>query len=239
MASVAAGDMAKRIREGTLKRKEEERKKMQLEQEYLDVVSEKMQEEQQRKSPTRFLPSIFIFLLFVSFPLSDQVVDWYLVGIFCALNTLLACVFTNPTDWISLASTVLINFFLVRFSAEVYDLPDRLMQVPLVLLANYVAVNVLIVAATYLLYVNPQLLHFGHRYQPPRRREKSAKRKVAAGVEDEAVLEEFALQKAKAERLDLFLCLLLLLNFGALVFLDVIPFDAVWQSGMNVFRLLK
>ncbi|KPA83765.1 putative mitochondrial hypothetical protein [Leptomonas pyrrhocoris] len=238
MAAVSSAEIAKRIREGNLKRKEEERKKQQLEQEYRDVISEKMNEEHQKRSPTRFLPSIFIFLLFVSFPLSDQVVDWYLVGIFCVLNTLLALAFTNPTDWMSVASTVLINFFLVRFSADVYQLPERLMQVPMVLLLNYVAVNVLIVAAAYCIYVNPRFLDYKHRYQRPRRPAGTSKKK-ALTADDQTVLDEFAMEKAKAERLDLLLCLLLLLNLAAMIYLNVIPFEAVWKGGLNAFRMLQ
>lgn len=238
MSSVSSAEIAKRIREGNQKRREEERKKQQLEQEYLDVVSEKMQKESQKRSPTRFLPNIFIFLLFVSFPLSDQVVDWHLVCIFCALNAVLALAFTNPSDWISVTSTVIINFFLVRFSTEIYDLPDRLLQVPLVLLLNYVAVNALIILTAYFLYVNPRFLDYKHRYQQPQQRRGTGKKKTAIS-DDVAVLEAFAKEKAKAERLDLLLCLLLLLNLAALVYFDVIPFEAVRQTGVNVFRLLK
>ncbi|KPI85370.1 hypothetical protein ABL78_5551 [Leptomonas seymouri] len=237
MASVSSTEIARRIREGNLKRKEKERKKQQLEQEYLDVISEKMNEEHQKRSPTRFLPSIFIFLLFVSFPLSDQVVDWYLVGIFLVLNTLLALVFTNPADWSSIASTVLINFFVVRFSAEIYNLPERITQVPTVLMLNYAAINILIVTAAYFLYVNPRFLDYKHVYQRAGRRAGISKVNALAN-DEQAVLEEFAIEKAKAERLDLLLCLLLLLNMAALIYLDVIPFAAVWKGGMNVFRLL-
>jgi hypothetical protein len=239
MVPVSNAEIAKRIREGNIKRKEEERKKQQLEQEYFDVLSEKMHEEHQRRSPTRYLPSIFIFLLFVSFPLSDEVVDWYLVGIFCVLNMVLAIAFTKPADWMSVACTVLMNFFLVRFSSEIYDLPERLLQVPMVLMLNYVAVNLLIVAAAYFLYVNPRFLDCKNRYQRPKRRTAPPKSKVPATDDDQAVLEEFAMEKAKAERLDLLLCLLLLFNFVALIYLGVIPLEAVWTSGLKILRLLQ
>ncbi|AYU76162.1 hypothetical protein conserved [Leishmania donovani] len=238
MSSVSNSEIAKRIREGNQKRREEERKKQQLEQEYLEVVTKKLNEERQSRSPTRFLPSILICLLFVSFPLSEQVVDWYLVGIFCVLNTLLAFAFTNPSEWLSIASTVLINFLLVRFSSEIYNIPQRLVQVPLILLVNYVAINLLIVAAAYFLYVSPRFLRFSRSYGGKRGRQTSAKHRGHHSNEYD-VLEAFAMQKEEAERLDLLLCLLLLLNVAALIYFGVIPFHLVLQNGLNVFRLLK
>ncbi|KAK7201408.1 hypothetical protein NESM_000203300 [Novymonas esmeraldas] len=238
MSAVSSAEMAKRIREGNLKRREEDRKRQQLEQEYMEVVTEQLKEERHRRSPTRFLPSILVCLLFASFPLSERVVDWCLVGVFCAVNTVLACVLTNPSEWVSIATTVLINFFLVRFSAELYDLPQRLAQVPPILLVNYVAVNVLIMAAAYLLYVNPRFLRLARSRGEGQRRQAPAKHKTPNAGEHDA-LEAFAVQKAEAERLDLLLCLLLLLNVVALIYLDVIPYQLVVQSGLNVFRLLK
>lgn len=238
MSSVSNSEIAKRIREGNQKRREEERKKQQLEQEYLEVVTKKLNEERQSRSPTRFLPNILICLLFVSFPLSEQVVDWCLVGIFCVLNTLLAFAFTNPSEWLSIVSTVLINFFLVRFSSEMYNMPQRLVQVPLILLVNYVAINLLIVAAAYFLYVNPRFLRFSRSYGGKRGRQTSVKHRGHHSKEYD-VLEVFAMQKEEAERLDLLLCLLLLLNVVVLIYVGVIPFHLVLQNGLSVFRLLK
>ncbi|KAG5511863.1 hypothetical protein GH5_08177 [Leishmania sp. Ghana 2012 LV757] len=238
MSSVPNAEIAKRIREGNLKRREEERKKQQLEQEYHEVVAKRLSEERQSRSSTRFLPSILICLLFASFPLSEQIVDWCLVGIFCVVNTLLAYIFTNPSEWLNIASIVLINFFLVRFSAEIYNIPQRLAQVPPILLLGYVAVNVLIVVAAYFLYVSPRLLRFTRSFREKRERQTSAKHKGHHAHEHD-VLEAFAVQKAEAERLDLLLCLMLLLNVAVLIYLDVIPFHLVLQNGLSVFRLLR
>ncbi|GET85989.1 hypothetical protein, conserved [Leishmania tarentolae] len=237
MPSVSSSEIAKRIREGNQKRREEDRKKQQLEQEYAEVVT-KLNEDRQSRSSTRFLPSIFICLLFVSFPLSEQVVDWRLVGIFCALNTLLAFVFTNPSEWLNIASTVLINFLLVRFSDEIYNIPQWLVQVPPILLVNYVVINLLIAAAAYFLYVSPRFRRTSRSNGRKKDQQSSAQNKRHHSQEDD-VLEAFAMQKEEAERLDLLLCFLLLLNIAELMYLDVIPFRLVLQNGLSVFRLLK
>ncbi|CAJ1040265.1 hypothetical protein Q4I32_001211 [Leishmania shawi] len=238
MSSVSNAEIVKRIREGNQKRREEERKKQQLEQEYLEVVTKKLSEERQSRSPTQFLPCILICLLFVSFPLSEQVVDWCLVGIFCVLNTLLACVFANPSEWLNIASIVLINFFFVRFSNEIYNIPQRLTQVPPILLLNYVAINLLIIAAAYFLYVSPRYLRFSRSYGGKLGRQTSDNRK-GRHAQEQDVLEAFAMQKAEAERLDFLLCLLLLLNVAVLIYVDVIPLHLVLQNGLSVFRLLR
>ncbi|KAG5486779.1 hypothetical protein LSCM1_08036 [Leishmania martiniquensis] len=238
MPAACNADIVKRIREGNQKRKEEERKKQQLEQEYLEVVTKKLDEERQSLSSTRFLPSILICLLFVSFPLSEQIVDWCLVGIFCVVNTLLACIFANPSEWLNIASIVMINFFLVRFSAEIYSIPQRLAQVSPILLIDYVAINLLTAAAAYCLYVSPRFFRFSRSHDEKEGRQKSAKHKGRHANEHD-VLKTFAMQKAEAERLDHFLCVMFLLNVAALMYLDVIPFHIVLQNGLNLFRLLR
>ncbi|KAG5511254.1 hypothetical protein JKF63_07196 [Porcisia hertigi] len=239
MASTSGTEIAKRIREGNQKRKEKERKKQQLEQEYLEGIANTLNEDQQNRSATRFLPSILICLLFVSLPLSEQVVDWCLVGIFCLLNTLLACIFTNPSEWGNIASTVLVNFLLVRFSTEIYSIPQRLRQVSPFLLAVYVTTNVLIGAAAYFLYVSPRLLRFLRSCVVKRREKSSSAKHKNHHSNEHDVLEAFAMRKAEAERLDILLCLLLLFNLALLIYLDVIPLHLVLQNGLNVFRLLQ
>lgn len=239
MPAAANNDIATLIRNGNSKRREEERKKQRLEEEYLREMQHQQSVKRSSRKPTDYLPIILTFLLFISFPLSDQVVDWYLVGMFSVANLALAFLLSQPSDWMSIAFAVLMNFTMVRLSSEIYELPTQLLHVPPAVLARYVGANAVAAGLIYFFYVDQRVWK-----QPGRRQSSLSDSRQSFRIRQSAekatagALEAFAQKQEWLKRLEILMVVLFIGNYAALMYLNVLPGNRIWSNALAILRMI-
>lgn len=255
-------ELAQRIREGNQRRLEEQRQLQALRQAYEESQREAQRTGSGGGGPTAYLPLLLVFLLFASFPLSEQIVDWHLVLCFLALNVLCAVVVSEPSHWMNVLTVVLANLILVRLSPYLYDIPALLMRLQPVPTALYLLVNAVLTIVLYYGYVQRRLCFFGasaadttiHAIDdkwvtwtpstlsgggtsPNGSGKRGSRQKLS--MADAAKLQAFLRESERAWRVDVAASVLLLFNVGVLVYAGILPREAVAQAVRNVFRMVS
>lgn len=252
-------EIAQRIREGNQKRLEDQRRLQAIRQAYEESKAE-AQRCRNDAGPTAYLPVVLVFLLFVSLPLSEQVVDWYLVGLFASLNLLYAAVVSEPSHWMNVLTVVLANLVLVRLSPYLYDVPALVMRLRPVPTAVYALVNVVLSAILYYGYVQQRFLFkSGLDVEAVLPKDVGTplhastgetsggigggsgkhRAKGQANPVDVATLQAFVLENERTWRKDVAASVLLLFNVGALAYTGILPREVIAQTVRNLFRIIS
>ncbi|KEG13969.1 hypothetical protein DQ04_00691150 [Trypanosoma grayi] len=227
------GEIASKIREAAQRRVEETQRIRQLRQERREELHEKAAEAS-ASSPSGYIPYILIALVFLSFPLSEPVVDWVLVGCFFLLNGMWT-LFFRSSSWLNWAMLVVFNFAVVRLSIIIPELPRLIKKVPPSAAAVYLGANVALSLCVYYGYVERRAPWTA----PKTRQVKRSKRKDNSAAESSETLEEFAERRDRLNRLDLGASGVLLSNLVALIALGVIPLEALLHSARQIISFLR
>ncbi|KAG8339014.1 hypothetical protein TRVL_10160 [Trypanosoma vivax] len=217
-------EIANKIRLATRRRAEESNRIWRLQQERRAEMKEQELEEAASR-PSGLIPYIIIFLVFLSLPLSEPIIDWVLVGSFVVLNGMWATFFRSYS-WVNWALLFLCNLSLVRMSHVLPQIPKMVRELPPEATALYIAVNTLVAVGIYFVYVEQKTpwSMFSRGGNKTRRTKKSEEE-----LKKES-LEEFAQRRDKLNRLDLAASGMLLGNVAALVCLGVIPRHVIFDS---------
>ncbi|RNF12584.1 uncharacterized protein Tco025E_06434 [Trypanosoma conorhini] len=231
--SGAKDEVANKIREGTQRRFEEIQRLRQLRQERREELKEKAANAAP-VSPASFIPFILISLVFLSFPLSEPKVDWLLVSLFVVLNGLWTILFRSRS-WLNLATMILSNIALVRWSPIIPNLPQLIRGVSLKYVVAYVAGNILLVIIIYFAYVERRAPWCASGQQRGR---KSVRNDKGNGEKSET-LEEFARRRDRMNRLDLAASGVIVGNLLLLVLLGVVPLEIFMHSFRQLISFLR
>ncbi|KAH9586663.1 hypothetical protein LSM04_004492 [Trypanosoma melophagium] len=225
-------EIASKIREGTQRRVEELVRMRQLQQEQREELKERAAEVNS-SDPSGYIPFILISLVFLSFPLSEPVVDWVLVGCFVVLNGIWTFLL-GSSSWLNWAVLIFANFTLVRISPVIPELPNLISKLPPMVVVTYVGVNTLLCIFLYYGYVEKR---FPWSKSKMRREKKSRQKNGMYRGRDES-LEEFAKRRDRMNRLDIAASCVLLANLLAMVAMGVIPLNALLQSLRQILSFL-
>ncbi|ORC83887.1 uncharacterized protein TM35_000541110 [Trypanosoma theileri] len=225
-------EIASKIREGTQRRVEELMRVRQLQQERREELKER-EAEADPSDPSGYIPFILISLVFLSFPLSEPVVDWVLVGCFVVLNGLWTF-FLRSSSWINWAMLIFTNFTVVRISPLIPELPNIISKLPPKAVATYVCVNIAVCIIVYYGYVERR---FPWTKSEVTRGKKSKQNNGRSRGKDES-LEEFVQRRDRMSRLDIAASCVLLGNLFAMVAMGFVPLDVLLQSFRQIVSFL-
>ena len=146
---LSAEDIAKKIREGNIRRSQESEQKIKEKTE-----KEKRMEEEREELVTGIqrIVNFIIALVFVSMPLSEAEIDWYAVTAFILVN-LVWNVFLHENTVYHMAILMLLNFTLTQYSEHLKYLPGWAVTVHPLRWAQFLGFNSVVCGATYWFYI--------------------------------------------------------------------------------------
>ncbi|AAZ12648.1 uncharacterized protein TEOVI_000040400 [Trypanosoma equiperdum] len=218
----SSNDIASKIREANRRRAEEGSRIRQLQQERREEMLEREAEKAASK-PSGFIPYIIISLIFLSFPLSEPIVDWVLVACFALLNGAWV-LFFRSASWVNWGTLALCDFSLIRISHVIPHIPRLIKETPPHVLAAFIGGNLVAMVILYYAYVVRRL---PWKTEVGSKKPKRVKRSDGEEVE---TLEEFARRRERANRIDNMFSGLIVANVVVLVLVGAIPFRTVFDA---------
>lgn len=211
-------EIASTIRKNEEARREEQKKMKELREEYL---AEKVKDKQP-SSAMDYLPNLLVGLLFLSFPLAEQQIDWVVVGLAGLLNFLPIILFDSPSSWFNLIQVLMLNILYLQYTPFLYDIPAMVMSIKRLYLSIFLGGNTLLGLGLYLFYVG---------------RKRSKKQHTRKNKKEDSLEEELILFKEEVERrsrMDNAMCAVLLINLVALVSSGAVHYSVVLQALRNL-----
>nr|CCC91670.1 conserved hypothetical protein [Trypanosoma congolense IL3000] len=219
-------EIANKIREANRRRFEESSRMRQLKQEKREEMLERKAEEEASK-PSGLLPYIIISLIFLSFPLSEPIVDWILVGAFVVLNGLWAIFYRSASyvNWLTLA---LCDFSLIRISHMLPEIPRLIMEAPPKIVATFIIANAIVLFTLYYAYVEKRA-PWKRAPTFKKKKKKRVQSKKALRIDDndddddDETLEEFEYRRDRMNRIDYMLSGVIVGNIAVMVLWGIVP----------------
>ena len=147
-------DIRRRIREGTQRRVDEQKKQRAYEE---TVKQEKDEDEASRVDLTQNIVCFVISLLFLSLPLTEPEVKWVEVCAFAVLNFTWTVFFHRKT-FLHFATMIMLNLLLVQWSSRLTNVPLLLASLPVVPTVLFLLANAAGLTVGFLWYVNKATL---------------------------------------------------------------------------------